>query len=68
MRENQTSRPVDTLNRRYTSAWLYGAVRPGTDDVFALVLLDTDAASMQAFLDRFAQALAPGVHAALLMD
>ena len=41
---------------------------PGTDDAFGLVLLDTDAASMQVFLDRFACSLAPGVHAALLMD
>lgn len=61
-------RPGALLDRRYTSAWLYGAVRPGTDDAFALVLPDTDAASMQVFLDRFAQGLAPGVHAALLMD
>ena len=61
-------RPSAPLDRRYTSAWLYGAVRPGTDDAFALVLPDTDAASMQVFLDRFACSLAPGVHAALLMD
>ena len=61
-------RPGAALDRRYTSAWLYGAVRPGTDDAFALVLPDTDAGSMQVFLNRFAQSLAPGVHAALLMD
>ncbi len=43
-------------------------MRPGTEDGFALVLPDTDTASMQVFLDRFAQGLAPGVHVAVLMD
>ena len=55
-------------DRRYASAWLYGAVRPGTDEAFALVLTETTAAAMQVFLDRFAAALPQGVHAALLLD
>ncbi len=55
-------------DRRYASAWIYGAVCPGTDNAFALVLTETSAAAMQVFLDRFAVNLAPGVHAALLLD
>jgi hypothetical protein len=61
-------RPGGVVDRRYASAWLYGAVRPGTDEAFALVLTETSAAAMQVFLDRFATTLAPGVHAALLLD
>jgi hypothetical protein len=61
-------RPEGMVDRRYASAWLYGAVRPGTDEAFALVLTETTAAAMQVFLDRFAEGLALGVHAALLLD
>ena len=61
-------RPEGTVDRRYASAWLYGAVRPGTDEAFALVLTETCAEAMQVLLDRFAAALAPNVHAALLLD
>lgn len=61
-------RPSGPFDRLCTSAQLYGAVRPGADDAFALLLPDTDAASMQVFLDRLAQSLTPSVHAALPMD
>jgi putative transposase len=61
-------RPDGVADRRYASAWIYGAVRPGTDGAFALVLTETSAAAMQVFLDRFAATLAPGAHAALLLD
>ena len=61
-------RPEGVLDRRYASAWIYAAVRPGTDQAFALVLAETSAEAMQAFLDRFAATLPEGVHAALLLD
>jgi transposase len=61
-------RPEGVVDRRYASAWLYGAVRPGTDEAFALVLTETNAAAMRVFLDRFAATLPEGVHAALLLD
>jgi hypothetical protein len=61
-------RPDGILDRRYASAWLYGAVRPGTDEAFALVLTETTAKAMQVFLDRFAASLAAGVHAAPRLD
>ena len=47
---------------------LSAAVRPGTDEAFALVLTEVGAAAVQAFLDRFAAALPKEVHAALLLD
>ena len=43
-------------------------MRPGTDQAFALVLAETSAAAMQAFLDRFAAGLPERGHAALLLD
>jgi DDE superfamily endonuclease len=61
-------RPEGAIDHRYASAWLYGAVRPGTDQAFALVLTGAGAAAMQVFLDRFAATLPGGVHAALLLD
>jgi hypothetical protein len=61
-------RPEGVIDHRYASAWLYAAVRPGTDHAFALVIPEVSAAAMQAFLDRFAATLPKGVHAALLLD
>ena len=61
-------RPEGVIDHRYASAWLYAAVRPGTDYAFALVIPEVSAAAMQAFLDGFAATLPKGVHAALLLD
>jgi hypothetical protein len=61
-------RPMGIIDHRHTSAWLYGAVRPGTDAAFALVMTEVGAAAMQAFLDRFAATLPGRVHAALPLD
>jgi hypothetical protein len=56
------------IDHRYASAWLFAAVRPGTDQAFALVIPEVSAAAMQAFLDGFAATLPECVHAALLLD
>ena len=61
-------RPRGSIDQRHASAWLYGAVRPGTDQAFALVLTEVGTAATQAFLDHFAAALPERVHAALLLD
>ena len=61
-------RPEGVIDRRYASAWLYGAVRPGTDAAFALVMTEVGAGAMQVFLDRFAATLPQRTHAALLLD
>jgi len=61
-------RPRGECDRRFVSTYLYGAVCPATGEDFALVLPEVSTAAMQAFLDRFAAALAPGTHAALVLD
>ena len=61
-------RPNGVIDQRHASAWIFGAVRPGTDQAFALVLTEVGTAAMQAFLDRFSATLPERVHAALLLD
>ena len=61
-------RPEGTMDHRYASAWIYAAVRPGTEETFALVMSEVSAEAMQAFLGRFAATLPERVHAALLLD
>ena len=61
-------RPEGIVDHRYASAWLFAAVRPGTDQAFALVIPEVSAAAMQVFLDGFAATLPERAHAALLLD
>ena len=61
-------RPPGLADRRFESLYLFAACRPGTDEAFALALPEATAESMAVFLARFAQELAPGVHAVLLLD
>jgi transposase len=43
-------------------------IEPGTDNAFALILPDANAAGMQAFLDAFAATIADDEHVALVLD
>lgn len=61
-------RPVAPTDRRFKSAYIYGAVRAGSDDAFGLVLPRADTAMMSLFLETFSAWLAPNVHAVLVMD
>ena len=61
-------RPVGVIDRRYASAWIYAAVRPGTDAAFAPVPTETSAAAMALLLQRFGESLAKGVHVAPPLD
>ena len=61
-------RPRAPRDRRFASTYLFAAVRPGTDEAFALVLPRADTATMQLFLDRFAATLAAAVHVILVLD
>ena len=61
-------RPPGLADKRFTSLYLFAACRPGTDEAFALALPEATTASMTVFLERFAQQLEPGVHAALVLD
>jgi transposase len=62
------SRPSGVVDHRYASAWLHAAIRPGTDEAFALITTEVGTATTQAFLDAFGASLPKGVHAALLLD
>jgi transposase len=61
-------RPPGLADKRFESVYLFAACRPGTDQAFALALPEATTASMGLFLTHFAQELAPGVHAVLLLD
>jgi len=56
-------------DRRFKSVYIYGAVRPGTDDAFALILPRADTEMMRLFyLDTFAKSLPMNVHVVLMLD
>jgi DDE superfamily endonuclease len=62
------TRPPGPADQRFDSLYLFAACRPGTDEAFALALPEATTVSMSLFLAQFAQALEPGVHAALILD
>jgi hypothetical protein len=47
-------RAAGLVDKRFVSTYLYAAVRPTTDDAFALVFPEVNANTMDIFLDRFA--------------
>lgn len=61
-------RPPGLADNRFTFAYLFGAMRAGTDEAFALVMPEVSTAAMQIYLDTFAETLAPDEHAALFLD
>jgi hypothetical protein len=61
-------RPPGLADKRFESLYLFAACRPGTDDAFALALPEATTASMGLFLAAFAERLAPGTHAVLILD
>ena len=61
-------RPPGLCDKRFTFAYIFAAVEPGTDNAFALVMPYADTASMQAFLDRFSETIAEDEHVAMILD
>ena len=61
-------RPPGLADKRFASLYLFAACRPGTDEAFALALPEATTASMGMFLAAFAEQLAPGTHAVLILD
>ena len=61
-------RPRGLRQIGYEWGHLFGAVRPATGHGFALVLPEVSVVAMQAFLDRFAAAVAGDAHAVLVLD
>ena len=45
-------RPPGRCDKRFLSTYIFAAVRPGTDDAFALVLPEATAETMDLFLAR----------------
>ena len=54
-------------DKRFVSTYLDAAVRPATDDAFALVLPEVNANTLDVFLDRSA-GRAQNTHAIVLLD
>jgi hypothetical protein len=61
-------RPPGPADQRYTFAYLFGAAEPGTDNAFALIMPEVSTQTMQAYLDSFAQTIAPDEHVLMVLD
>ena len=55
-------------DNRYTSAYLFAAVRAGSDEAHAWVMPQANKQAMQHFLDSFSAELAPDEHAVMTLD
>ena len=55
---SEGERAPGLADKRFVSTYLYAAVRPATDDAFALVLPEVNANTIDVFIDRFAARLA----------
>jgi DDE superfamily endonuclease len=61
-------RPRGIADKRFTFAYIFAAVEPGTDNAFSLILPYVNTEAMQVFLDRFAATIGEGEHAAMVLD
>ena len=64
---SEGERAPGLADKRFVSTYLDAAVRPATDDAFALVLPEVNANTMDVFLDRSA-GRAQNTHAVVLLD
>jgi hypothetical protein len=61
-------RPPGLCDKRFTFAYIFAAVEPGTDNAFALVMPRADTGTMQEFLDRFSATIGEDEHVAMMLD
>jgi transposase len=61
-------RPSGLCDRRFTFAYIFAAVEPGTDNAFALMMPRADTEAMQEFLDQFSRTIAADEHVAMFAD
>ncbi|MFZ1110227.1 MAG: hypothetical protein WAN43_17990 [Rhodomicrobium sp.] len=61
-------RPPGLCDRRFTFAYIFAAVEPGTDNAFALVMPYVDTDAMQKFLTLFSETIADDEHVAKTVD
>ena len=62
------TRPPAARDRRFKSAWIFGAVCPARDLGVGLVFPKANAAAMAVFLLEISNHVAPGAHALLIID
>ena len=55
-------------DKRFTFAYIFAAVEPGTDNAFSLIMPFADTAAMQEFLNRFSATIADEEHVAMMLD
>lgn len=55
-------------DKRFTFAYIFAAVEPGTDNAFALMMPHADTEAMQEFLDQFSRTIADDEHVAMFAD
>ncbi len=55
-------------DQRFTFAYIFACIEPGTDNGFALVLPFANTEAMQIFLDGFAATIGDDEHAAIVLD
>ena len=68
VRAKRGSRPRAPRDRRYTSAWLFGAVCPARRTGAAVVMPEANIAAMEAHLAEIGRRVSPGAHAVLVLD
>jgi len=61
-------RPPGRADQRYTFAYVFAAVEPGSDNAFALVMPEVSTSAMQTYLDRLSQTVAQDEHLVLSLD
>jgi len=61
-------RPPGLCDKRFTFAYIFACIEPGTDNGFALVLPYANTEAMQQFLDRFATTIGKDEHAVIFLD
>lgn len=61
-------RPRGIADKRFTFAYIFAAIEPGTDNAFALILPYVNTEAMQLFLDKFASTIAEDEHVAMVLD
>ena len=62
------SRPRAPRDRRYTWAWLFGAVCPARRTGAAVVMPEVNTEAMEAHLAEIGRRVSPGAHAVLVLD
>ena len=61
-------RPRCIADKRFTFAYIFAAVEPGTDNAFALVLPTVNTGAMQVFLDQFSETIGKDEHVVMVLD